>query len=210
MTHKKLEYKIKVDMSANPPVRLADEDGKVLDTDYCLVFNKDTDGIRKVDPYRIRFCIEDFKNSPLRFVPNKDDMFWAQEGTACPQSRCEIPGMMWVDDFDKKGEWIDVINMDLTELKFHFTLNFVRKDVANPTEADYIPLDPPGGNENGGGTGSGFTLSAYMTTGVVTGAVVGIGTAALVSYGFVAQNAWLYGIGGALVGIIVGLLFGRK
>lgn len=209
MSHKKLTYKIHVDMSQNPPVSLVDNNGKVVNSTNPLVFDKNKDDIRKVDPYRIRFDIKDFGSSPLRFVPNKADVFWAQEGAACPRTRCGIPGVVWVDDVDKKGEWIDVINMDLTELKFQFTLNFCDKSISNPTEADYIPLDPPGDNQDGGGTGSGFTFSSFLTVGAVTGVTVGIGTAALVSNGFIPQDSLLYGIGGALVGLIVGFLFDR-
>lgn len=209
MSHKKLTYKIKVDMSTNPPVSLIDEHGNTVDSARGLVFNKDKDEMRKVDPYRIRFDIKDFGSSPLRFVPEKADVFWAQEGTACPRSRCGLPGVIWVDDIDKKGEWIDVINMNLTELKFQFTLNFCDKSISNPTAVDYIPLDPPGDNQDGGGTGSGFTFSSYVMVGGVTGVLVGIGTSASIS-GFLPQNILAYGIGGALVGLLVGFLLGRK
>ena len=46
---------------------------------------------------------------------------------------------------------------------FWFTLNFVDKSIASPTQADYVPLDPGGGNQNNGAPGSDFQ-SNYSTT----------------------------------------------
>jgi len=207
VSHKKRKYTVKVNMSKTPPVELFDENNNLVGSRNPIIFNKTTDRMRKVDPYRIRFIIEDFGNSPLRFTPNEDDVFWANKGTTCPTTRCGLPGVMWVDKVDRNGEWIDVINMDLTELEFQFTLNFVEK--SNPQSSTYIALDPPGGNQNAGGPGSGFTLSGLVTVGVATGAIVGLGTAAFASKYFVEQSLLVYGLGGALIGLLVGLLARR-
>lgn len=187
MGHEKREYKIVDAATGGAPKgtpALADENGNVIapsppnQPEQRLIFNKHTDNMRKVDHYRIRFDIKDFKNSTLRFVPNRDDVFWVQEGTECPTNRCGLPGVIWVDDVDKGGEWIDVINMDLAKLDFQFTLNFVDKTITNPTQADYVDLDPGGGNEDQGGGGSGFTVS-YAAIAVGT-----VAFAAFTAYGF--------------------------
>lgn len=171
-------YKIEEVMTGSPPApRPTMVDGKGMDPNDPIKFNKDTDRIKKVDHYRIRFDIKSFNNSRLRFVPNKDDVFWVQEGTVCPSSRCGLPGIIWVDEVDPGGEWIDVINMDMQPLRFQFTLNFVDKTITNPTPADYIDLDPGGVNEDRGGTGSGFTSSALISValGVCAGVVAFFG-----------------------------------
>lgn len=165
MGHKKRTYEIEV-TAGDPPVRLL-SDGNVVKPDDRIIFSKRTDQMRKVDHYRIRFKIKDFGDSRLRFVPNRDDVFWVQEGTECPKTRCGLPQAMWVDKIDDDGKWIDVINMNLAELQFQFTLNFVDKTISNPTKDDYVELDPGGGNENQGGGGSGFTFDAFAAFAVL-------------------------------------------
>jgi hypothetical protein len=167
---KKRTYKIRENPTLSPPFEIV-SNGRVLDLSVPIRFNKDRDRMRKVDHYRIRFDIANFGNSRYRFVPDKDDVFWVQEGTTCPHSRGNgLPGVIWVDEVDKDGEWIDVINMNMHQLRFQFTLNFVDKTIQNPTPADYVELDPGGGNENGGGGGSDLALNSL--------AIIGLGIAA--------------------------------
>lgn len=206
MGHKKRTYDIKMLMTGNPPKPqpVLSDDGHVIKPDDVIIFNKYTDDMKKPDHYRIRFDIDDFDGSPLRFVPSEKDVMWVQEGTNCPEEHCELPGVIWVNKIDPKGEWIEVINMDMTPLRFQFTLNFVDKTITNPIKDDYVPLDPGGGNENGGNPP--FTS---LASAMVTGAVVGLGSTALASNAFDASTALIYGIGGAVVGLIVGFLFNR-
>lgn len=171
-------YKIEEVMTGNPPaLRPMMVDGKGMDPNDPIKFNKNDDHIRKVDHYRIKFDIKNFSQSRFRFVEDINDVFWVQEGTVCPTSRCGLPGVIWVDEVDKDGEWIEVINMDMQPLRFQFTLNFVDKTVTSPTPADYVDLDPGGVNEDRGGTGSGFTSSAliYVALGVCAGVVAFFG-----------------------------------
>lgn len=165
MGHKKRTYEIKEVLTGNPPKPepILIKDNKIIPPDEKIIFNKNTDNMKKIDHYRIRFDIKDFGDSRLRFVPNKADVMWAHKGGSCPTSPCEMPNVFWVDDVDKDGEWIDVINMDLVVEDFWFTLNFVDKSIASPTQADYVPLDPGGGNQNNGAPGSDFQ-SNYSTT----------------------------------------------
>lgn len=174
MAKKDRTYKIVEALTGGPlkgnPV-LGDEEGKIIPANQLLVFNKTTDGLRKVDHYRIRFEIEDFSGSPLRFVPDIDNVMWAQKGigkNSCPTSACHLPGVFWVDDTHPQGKWIDVINMDMTKEEFWFTLNLV--DKSNPTSTTYVPVDPGGGNENGGSAGSGSLFDHFYSIALGAGA----------------------------------------
>lgn len=206
MGHKERDYDIKMLMTGNPPKPepVLSKDDHVIKPDELIIFNKSKDNMKNVDHYRIKFEIDDFDESPLRFVPYEQDVMWVQEGTVCPTSPCGLPGVIWVNKVDPKGKWIEVINMDMNPLRFQFTLNFVDKTITNPTKADYVALDPGGGNENGGTPP--FTS---FSSAIATGAIVGIGTSALTTNSFVASNALVYGLGGAVVGAIMGLLLGR-
>jgi hypothetical protein len=165
MGYKKRTYEIEEIMTGNPPKRelVLSRKGNVIDPNVPIIFNKDDDKIKKVDHYRIRFDIKNFSNSRLRFVPNAKDVFWVNQGNTCPTSFCELPGVIWVDEVDPAGEWIDVVNMDMKVEEFRFTLNFVDKSISSPTPADYVPLDPIGGNQNRGERGSGFSFPLAPT-----------------------------------------------
>ncbi len=214
MGFSKRTYEIAEEMTGSPakPTPVLKYNGHIITSTQTIVFNKNDDNMKKVDHYRLRFSLSDFKNTKLRFVPSMADAMWAHTDVSkCPDSPCAMPNVFWVDDMDKNGEWIDVINMNMAVENFRFTLNFVEKSVSNPTATDYVPLDPTGGNQNTGGTGSGSPLiSTSLATGVVTGVVAAIGAVTLASKAFVAQSALLYGIGGALVGLVVGFLLERS
>ncbi len=178
MAKKDRTYKIVEALVGGPPQGnpvLGDDNGHIIPKNQLLVFNKNTDGMRKVDHYRIRFEIEDFSNSRLRFVPNKDDAMWVQTGTgnnSCPTTACHMPGVFWVDgNPHPQGKWIDVINMDMTPEEFWFTLNLV--DKSDPASTNYVPVDPGGGNENGGAPGSGSNFFSWSTS-LALGTGVGI------------------------------------
>jgi hypothetical protein len=182
---------------------LADKNGNEIPKGTKIVFNKSH--LKKVDHHRIRFTIDKFGESDLRFAPKKEDVMWVCPGSSPPSSGDRMDDVFWVDKMHDDGKWIDVINMNLKVEDFYFILNFVKKNTTSPL----IGLDPPGGNENSGGPGSGLMLSGYLTTGIATGAIVGLGTAAFASEYFVEQNLLVYGIGGALVGLLLGILASR-
>ncbi len=209
MGHEKRNYDIKIVMNGNEPEPVLIDDGHVIGSNDVLIFNKKTDGLKKVDHYRLTFEIQDFDDSPLRFVPNEKDVFWVQAGEECPRDFSELPGVIWVDHVHPKGKRIEVINMDMTELRFQFTLNFVDKNIANPTKADYIALDPGGGNQNAGGPGSGFTFESNLLAGGMAGAIVGLGAASFAAGGFVPAQALAFAAAGAVVGLTVGLVLDR-
>lgn len=137
------------------------------------------------------------------------DAVWSQRGTACPDETGvwdvfnPIQVVKSGNPPERRTLIVKNLNPDMGggkgQGKFRYNLR-----VTNGS--DWKNLDPPGDNTNGG---SSFTFSSFLTVGGVTGVIVGIGTAALVSNGFIAQDSLLYGIGGAFVGLMVGFLFDR-
>lgn len=158
MGYTKREYLIVEELTGSPPkpTPVLKYKGEIIGPNDKVVFNKDKNNMKKVDHYRITFTFGDFfKDTTLRFVPSKVDALWAHtDVNKCPDSPCAMPNTFWVDDMDKQGQWIDVINMDMTAEDFRFTLNFVDKSNSKPSQADYVPLDPTGSNQNAGGSGS--------------------------------------------------------
>jgi len=154
------------------------QNGSIIPPAQLLIFNKDTNKIRKKDHYLVRFDIKQFSRSPLRFTPNEADVLWVKQGSGaatCPTSPChDLSDTIWVEDMDKDGEWIDLVNMDMNCTKFWFTLNLVAK--SDPTSTNYVPVDPGGENQNGGATRSKFELSSFATF------ALGVGTG-LLAYG---------------------------
>lgn len=167
MASKGRTYEVVEAVIGGPPTGkpVLSQNGNIIPSDQLLVFNKNTDKIKKVDHYRIRFDIKQFSKSPLRFTPTQSDVLWVKTGTGpatCPTSAChDIPDTIWVDAMDPDGEWIDVINMDMSVEEFWFTLNLVAK--SDPTSTNYVPVDPGGGNQNGGLTKSGFDVASLGT-----------------------------------------------
>jgi hypothetical protein len=162
-------YKVEVMMTGNPPAPspVLKDNGKIIDPLVPIVFNKDTDRMKKVDHYRIRFSLDNPNHTNLRFVRNRDTLWVHTNIAQCPNSFCEMPGVIWVDEVDpQNGEWVDVINMDMVPQQFRFTLNLADKAIVNPGPADYVPLDPIGGNENRGSAGSGTESSLMISLGV--------------------------------------------
>lgn len=173
MARKDRFYRIKFELTGNPPKLgpiLTTQNNQMIPPGQRIMFDKNPDKMRKVDHYRIRFDIKDFGDSRLRFVPDKDDVMWVHKEPDCPKTPCSMPTVFWTDEVDPDGEWIDVINMDLIKENFQFTLNFVDKSVVNPTQADYVPLDPGGGNENNGSAGSGTQFDYFKTIALGVGA----------------------------------------
>lgn len=166
----KRTYEIKEVLTGKPPALKwgLTYKGQVLDPAVPIIFDKDKDGIKKVDHYRIRFGIAKFGDSRLRFTPKKNDVLWVQKGEDCPTSHCAMPGVFYVDDMDDDGEWIDVINMDMVKEELWFTLNLV--DKSDPTSTNYVPVDPGAGNQNGGEPGSDPTLDWLAPTALGFGA----------------------------------------
>ena len=70
----------------------------------------------------------------------------------------------------------------------------------------YLALDPGGTNKNGPISAS----SSSWIAPTVAGGLVGLGAIVLTNSSIVPSNALLFGLGGAVVGLVVGLVLGRR
>lgn len=166
-----------------------------------LVFNKNTDNMHKRDYYVLEFHLHNDSGCDLEFVDDR-----AKVLSACPEpdavNNCAPEGsnfhpIFYVHpDLPLGKKLVHVINTDTDIEKFCFGFSFVSKD---GTETAYF--DPGGDNENGGGH------KFEWASNIITGATVGLGTVVLVSNSFVPATGLLFGIGGAIVGLVVGFLF---
>jgi hypothetical protein len=143
--------------------------------------------------------------SGYRFPPDLRDALYVSQG---PKSNCPTTAQTWgqfdpllVLDGNGPGmerRILKVWNKNNTRSEFAYTLRIT--DGAN-----WLPLDPGGENYN-----RGMPLQSYLLkAGGVTGAIVGIGTSALANSALVPMDALTYGIGGAVVGLIVGFVLDR-
>jgi hypothetical protein len=172
-----------------------------------LVFNKDDiNGMHKRDYFVLEFHLDNNSGCDLEFLQDREKVL-----SACPEHEavdgCALEGSNYLPIFfvhptmklDKKK--IHVINTDPYNEKFFFGFSFVSKD---GTEKAYF--DPGGENQNGG---IGQFEWSNSLTGAITGAVAAIATVTLVSNSFEPASALIFGIGGAVVGLIFGLIVGR-
>lgn len=200
-------YEVEEVLEGDKMVLVLSENGKPIGSSDRLVFNKKDDRMKRHENYRIRFSIKDFGSSRLRFVPDLKDVFWVQGGSSCPTSRSAMPDVIYVDENDcaKDGRYIEVINRDKIVQDFWFTLNFVDKSISNPKTSDYEPLDPGGTNQNHGEP----FMAMILCSGFV-GGIVGLVTDFLAAGdGFTASTGAGYAFGGALIGLVIGLIADR-
>jgi len=152
----------------------------------------------------VYFDLKDPNKLGYKFPPNNkmNDAVWSRLGEgACPDTEA------W-EIFDPRsvtnqGMTLRVRNTNVGSDvgKFGYTLR-VTKDGG----ASYLPLDPGGDNKNG-------PIAPFMYSWIaptVAGAIVALGTLILVSNSFVPVTALTFAIGGAVVGLAVGLLLGRR
>jgi len=169
-----------------------------------LVFNKDTDNLRRKAYYLLEFHLHNEQGCDLEFVDDRSKVLSAcpeHEGVnGCAPEGSEFLPIVYVHPTKPLGKrLIYVINTDPDIENFFFGFSFVSRDGA---EKAYF--DPGGTNQNGG------ISAAYLVVGPLTGAVVGLGTAMLANNTLVPSATLLFGLGGAVVGLITGYILGRR
>lgn len=192
-------------------VRLLDKDGTPIGPTQAIDFDKHGDQLKKTDHYKLNFRIDDStlaQADKVKFAPANEDVLWVWTNTTeCPPPGSEMPYTFWVDK-NNNGKDLRVINMNLCPERLRFQINMVKRN--DPAARPFIVLDPIVNNGNNGGSEPLVASSQSVMIGGVTGAIVAIGTVMLVNNGLVPLNPLLLGIGGALIGLVVGFLFGRK
>ena len=141
-----------------------------------------------------------------RFPANEDEALWVTHGskTNCPMTSPPPWGQftpLAVLDGNGPGterRILKVWNKNRVPAEFSYSLRIT-------DGTDWKLIDPGGQNEN-----RGLPLYQYsLSTGAITGAVVGIGASVLLMNAFVAPTALVIGLGGAAVGLIVGFVLAR-
>ncbi|MEO8141692.1 MAG: hypothetical protein ABI617_03440 [Sphingomicrobium sp.] len=172
-----------------------------------LDFNKNNDGLKKTEHYKLNFTIDNGNLGSadrLIFAPVDDDVMAVHTDLAhCPPDGSQMQDTFWVDK-NRDGK-LRLINMDLKQQKFRFKINMVRD--SNSTVRPFIPLDPI---VNNGNRGTAEPLYSWRIAPIVAGAIVGICAAIAVNIALVPSNAIIFGIGGAIVGAITGLVLDRR
>lgn len=195
----------KINAKYNDPgysFELTDMSGNPAD----LVFNKSTtNGMHRRDYYALAFHLHNGPNCDLQFVSDKQQVLSACSeqdavNNCAPQGSSFFP-IFYVDpNMPLTNNLVHVINTDPDVEKFYFGFSFVSRSSGEP-----VYYDPGGENQNGGLQK--FDWSAALA-GAVSGSVAAIGAASLIG-SLEPSSALLYGAGGAVVGLIVGLVIGR-
>ena len=208
MSKDKRDYTIKVTKPGTAYVVELFEGSKHIGQGQQLDFDKNTDGLKKTDHYKLKFRIDDSSlanTDKVIFAPDDTDVLWVWTDTsACPSAGNYMPDTFWVDK-NNNGKDLQVINMDLRPEMLRFQINMVKAN--DPAARPFIELDPIVNNGNRGGAEP--FMSQYLIAGAVTGAVVGIGAAVLPVDANLAPASLVYGVGGAVLGALVGLVLDR-
>lgn len=172
-----------------------------------LTFNKTDDKLRKRDYYLLEFHLRNEPGCDLEFVDDRAKVLSAcHEKDAvngcAPEGSSYFPDLFVHPTLPLQKKLVHVVNTDQHVEKFYFGFSFVSKTY--PAESPYF--DPPGDNQDGGLSGFDWDLAV---AGMVSGAVAAIATLSLAGNSLEPVNTLLYGAGGAVVGLVVGLVVSR-
>jgi len=117
-----------------------------------LVFNKDTNGMKKNGYYLIDFRLENKDGANLVFAKDRDKVLWACPAkdavNGCPPPDSHMDTVFYVHPTKKiEDKKLYVINTDPEILDFVFAFNFLNESNVGPK---YVKYDPGGSNQNGG------------------------------------------------------------
>lgn len=172
-----------------------------------LTFNKTTDGLRKRDYYLLEFHLKNEPGCDLKFVDDRAKVLSACHAddavnNCAPEGANYMPVLFVHPTMPLQKKLIYVVNTDPYSEKFFFGFSFVSEKY--PNETPY--LDPPGDNQNGGLAQFDWNMAL---AGMVSGAVAAVATLSLAGNSLEPVNTLMYGAGGAIIGLIVGLVVER-
>lgn len=199
------DYVIKVTLSGgNYQAQLWEKGAPKTDD---LDFDKNSDGLKKTDHYKLNFTIDNGSLGAadrLTFAPlDSDVMAVHTDLLSCPPDGSQMQDTFWVDK-NQNGR-LRLINMDLLQQKFRFKINMVREN--NPAARPFIPLDPIVNNGNRGGA---EPIYSWRVAPTVAGAMAGIAATIAVNSALLPSNPIILGILGAIVGAITGVFLDRR
>lgn len=199
MAEKDVRVKVVLHATGDPKLFHFESDDLPIGKDDRIYFSN----CGKRRGFMIHFDLDDDLRPGFRFPTRQkhgntylEQALWVSQTGGCPTGKSTWPIFRAVRE-DGAGETLVVRNTNPIAEDFFYTLRVVNGP-------DWLNLDPGGSNQNGGEP----PFISYAGS-ALTGAIVGLGTTALLTNEFDASTGLLYAIGGALVGLVVGLLFDR-
>ncbi len=200
MAEKNVNVKVILDPpGSNPPFHF-DSTDLPIDRNNVIYFSN----CGKSKGFFIHYTIDDTANPGYRFPTSTngndflDQALWATDSGPCPTSACKWEAVFKAHNVKDSGKTLVVWNKNEVAQDFAYTLRVVKG-------TSWLNLDPGGTNQNGG-----LPLFSAFSASVATGVIVGLATVTMVSKAFEPSSALLYGIGGAIVGLLIGFLFDRS
>lgn len=199
MAEKSVNVKVILDPpGSNPPFHFESTDLPIGKNNVIYFSN-----CGKSKGFLIRYTIDDTANRGYRFPTHAngndhlDQALWATASGTCPTQPSHWDAVFEARSVEDGGQALVVWNKNAVVQNFAYTLRVVNG-------ANWLNLDPGGSNQNGG-----IPLFKSLAASVATGAIVGLASIATASSAFDASSALVYGIGGAIIGLVVGFLFDR-
>lgn len=197
MAERSVNVKVVLDPPGSVPPFHFDSTDLPIGKDNVIFFSN----CGKSKGFLISYTIDDSSNRGFRFPTSTngndylDQAMWASDSGPCPTRECHWDSVFKAKSVENGGQILVVWNKNAVAQNFAYTLRVVNG-------ANWLNLDPGGSNQNGG-----LPLFKSQAASIVTGAVVGLTTLATASNALDTQSALVYGIGGAIVGLVVGFLF---
>lgn len=199
MVEKTVNVKVVLEPSgSNPPFHFESDD-LPIGKNNVIVFNN----IGKFKGFLIRFTLDNSANPGFLFPTHThgndhlDQALWATATGPCPTTAVYWDSVFKAKSVEDGGRTLVVWNKNAKAQEFSYTLRVVNGE-------KWLDLDPVGSNQNGG-----ISEFRSLAATAVTGGIVALATVATLTSGFEPARTLGYGIGGAIVGLIVGFLFDR-
>lgn len=181
MAEKNVNVKVILHAPGSSPPYHFESDDLPIDKDNVIYFSN----CGKSKGFMVHYDLDDGANPGYRFPTNQtngndylDKALWVAQSSSCPTRQCKWD-VFEAKSVEKGGLTLVVRNKNETAADFAYTLRVIKGTT-------WLDLDPGGSNQNGGIP---FTT---LASAVVTGAVVGLGSAVLASNAFDAPTALIY------------------
>lgn len=174
-----------------------------------LSFNKTDEKMKEKDVHEVYFRLIQEQGMTLEFAHNLEDALWVAWGDEdtippCPTKRPDKKDEIFYADRSRPRTLV-AVNTNPSRQFFSFCINFVDSTASGPKKL--IPYDPPGDNQDGG---IGMTDQRFVLVGAISGALgAAVSVALMPGNALEPPSVLLYGLGGAIVGLLPGLVATR-
>lgn len=180
---------------SNPPFHFESDD-LPIGKDNVIYFSN----CGKFKGFLIHYTIDNSANPGFLFPTHAhgndhlDQALWVSETGPCPRKATYWDSVFKARSVENGGRTLVVWNKNAKVQDFFYTLRVVNG-------ANWLDLDPGGSNQNGG-----IQRFRSLAATATAGAVAAISAIATVTSSFDPASALVYGLGGAIVGLIIGLV----